>query len=354
MSQQPIISIIVPCYNSEKYLDDLMESFLNQTLKNFEVIFVNDGGSNIQKDKLDEYNKKYNFVKVVHKKNGGVSSARNMGITFAKGEWISFVDSDDIIKPFFLSSLYKAVNDIADCELVIGGFNYYYTRQKKLVFSSIKNIENNKIENILDQTNDNTFNSVCNKIYKRNIIEEYQIQFLPLTICEDACFNYEYLSHIEKLNYIQDCGYLYMMRDEGSAVSKYQQDLKQGNDLIKGYYKKCLFDFQYSEKEIIPKMHNLEYWFGYQSTINIFKVGNKDTFFQKYRFLKKYIFENKEFMEAYQKVEWNKNMLLKLFDVAIKTKSPLFTIIIYSIVFSFKYQLSIFYAKLKPQLRRSN
>ena len=89
------ISVIIPVYNIESYLDSTLKSLLDQTYKDFEVILINDGSVDRSTDICDEYAAKYNFIKVIHKPNGGVSSARNVGIENAQGKWIFFLDGDD-------------------------------------------------------------------------------------------------------------------------------------------------------------------------------------------------------------------------------------------------------------------
>ena len=115
----PIISIIVPIYNVGKYLPKCIESILNQTFKNFELILVNDGSTDNSGVVCDDYEKKDTRIKIIHKSNGGVSSARNAGLYVAKGEYIGFVDPDDYIDKNMYEKLYRLCidnnSDIAIC-----------------------------------------------------------------------------------------------------------------------------------------------------------------------------------------------------------------------------------------------
>ena len=95
----PKISIIVPIYNMEQYLERCVDSILSQTYKDFEVILVNDGSTDNSDIICDDYAKKDQRIKVIHKRNGGLSSARNAGIKLSKGQWLLFIDSDDCVKP---------------------------------------------------------------------------------------------------------------------------------------------------------------------------------------------------------------------------------------------------------------
>ena len=101
--KSPKVSIIIPCYNVEKYLDRCMNSLANNTYDNKEIIFINDGSNDSTSSILDNYKDKYTFVKVIHKKNEGVSKARNSGLSNADGEYVMFVDPDDYVEPNFIA-----------------------------------------------------------------------------------------------------------------------------------------------------------------------------------------------------------------------------------------------------------
>ena len=102
-----LISVIIPIYRVELYLKECIDSVLNQTYKNMEIILVDDGSDDNCPNICDAYKKKDSRIQVIHKKNGGLSDARNAGIEIAKGEYICFIDSDDVIHPSFLQILYE-------------------------------------------------------------------------------------------------------------------------------------------------------------------------------------------------------------------------------------------------------
>ncbi len=118
-NKNPLISIIVPIYNVEHYLSRCIDSILSQTYQNMEIILVDDGSKDGSELIADQYAKNHSIVKVIHKKNGGLSSARNAGLKIAKGEWIAFVDSDDYVDSSFLLELYNLATrnnaDVATC-----------------------------------------------------------------------------------------------------------------------------------------------------------------------------------------------------------------------------------------------
>ena len=119
----PKVSVIIPVYNVEKYLPQCIDSILAQTFTDFELILVNDGSKDCSGNICDEYAQKDSRIVVIHKENGGASSARNRGLDIAKGEWISFIDSDDYVTPNYLSNLISEAQ--ANCaSLVIQGHIY--------------------------------------------------------------------------------------------------------------------------------------------------------------------------------------------------------------------------------------
>ena len=109
MSQEIFVSIIVPVYDIEEYLVECIESILAQTWKHFEIILVDDGSTDSSGKMCDEYAEKYNCIFVIHKKNGGLSSARNAGIDVARGNYLAFIDSDDVVHPDYLRELVNIV-----------------------------------------------------------------------------------------------------------------------------------------------------------------------------------------------------------------------------------------------------
>ncbi len=163
------ISVIVPVYKVEKYLDECVKSILDQTLKEFEAIFVDDGSPDNCGKMLDEYAKKDERIKVIHQKNSGVSSARNRGIDEAKGEYLHFVDSDDTIAKETLKICYdKAVHHNAEILL--------YEQSKNETLEA-------PVFNMLTP-------SSCMGIYRRDLINKNNIRFIEgIRCCEDQGFN---------------------------------------------------------------------------------------------------------------------------------------------------------------------
>jgi len=190
------ISIIVPVYNVEKYLQQFFDSIMTQTFQDFEVLLIDDGSTDKSGEMCDEYAKRENRVRVFHKRNGGVSSARNIGLSEAKGEWIYFSDADDRLYPNTLEMLLKEIG--ADCAMSIGGYEVY-DENGNLVYS-----ESDRDCGIMDKdsallqmfrANPYIYQGyVWNKLYKREVISNNKLIFDEKIIFnEDRLFNVKYL-----------------------------------------------------------------------------------------------------------------------------------------------------------------
>ncbi len=205
------VSIIVPVYNVEKYIDKCLNSLVNQTLKDIEVIVVNDGSPDNSEKIINKYVSKYpEIVKYYTKENGGQGSARNLGFLKSTGEYIGYVDSDDYIDLNMYEKLYnKAKNedlDIVICE------NY-------VVFENSDKIITEPNYFTLDDNRNNAFFGklgVCNKIYKREIIDN--VIFRSKVWYEDLDFTVNLLSKAKKIGYVNEPLYYYLYR-QGSTMN---------------------------------------------------------------------------------------------------------------------------------------
>lgn len=201
MENHSLISIIVPVYNREKYLRDCLESIVNQTHRELEIILVNDGSTDSSLNICYEYAEKDSRIKVIDQKNAGPSAARNAGIAASKGEYIGFVDSDDTIAPemyeLLLNNLKSTNSDVS-----IIGMQFVYSNQNKKPY--VKNAEKAIYEkhNIKKVFWDNltiTFAPV-DKLYSREMIGDIRFD-TSIKMCEDQKFVYEVLSHAQRVIY---------------------------------------------------------------------------------------------------------------------------------------------------------
>lgn len=216
---EDLISVIIPVYNVEKYLDRCMQSVLMQTYQNLEIILVDDGSTDISGGICDEYAKKDNRVRVIHKENGGASSARNRALDIATGQYIGFVDADDWITKDMYKYLYELIKrenaDVAACD---------FTRKKKELNNDLKkekitNFEADDIWKLFYRINGGVnYYSTCNRLYKREVVE--QVRFIEGKTTEDVLFIYDVYKSISKMTVSNQKKYLYFKNSSGVTRSK--------------------------------------------------------------------------------------------------------------------------------------
>lgn len=214
------VSVIIPVYNVENYLRKCLNSLVNQTLKDIEIIVVNDGTLDNSQEIIDEYVKKYpKKVVSVIQENGGQGAARNTGLLHAKGEYIGYVDSDDYVEENMYEELYKKAKE-EDSDIVICGNNVV---KENYEFLSKEDVDK---EFLLGKM------AVWNKIYKKNIIVDNKIQFRSKVWYEDLDFTMKVFFSSKKISYIDNPLYNYLLR-EGSTMNN--NNIKRNLELIEAF-----------------------------------------------------------------------------------------------------------------------
>jgi len=215
-------SIIVPVFNNIRYIKRCIESIISQSYSDFELILVDDGSTDGSGLLCDGYSEADQRIHVIHKKNGGVSSARNAGLDIAQGEVISFCDCDDLVEEDALAYVYDFFKKNHDTDILLGGYNRGIEKngsieRKAFYETSGECSASRAIEHIL--CNSRLLGSVCNKYYKRTAIS--QIRFSSdLTHSEDTAFNVEILSGNRNLKcYITDRILYCYITNENSATT---------------------------------------------------------------------------------------------------------------------------------------
>lgn len=215
----PKVSVIIPIYNVEKYLSECVESVINQTLKEIEIILIDDGSTDTSPSICDKYQKKDSRIKVIHKSNGGLSNARNTGLKLAQGEYISFVDADDWIASEMLSKMYlKAKQEHSDVTIC----NLSIAKNKKIKPTQYWPQIN---EHIIykDEIYSHLFlhpSYVVNKIYKRTFLEKNKLYFLQGYIYEDVPFSTQVLLLTNHISYCLDNFYFYRLERDDAITAK--------------------------------------------------------------------------------------------------------------------------------------
>lgn len=211
----PKISIIVPVYNVEKYLSRCIDSILAQTFTDFELLLIDDGSKDKSGEICDEYTKKDDRVRVFHKENGGASSARNLGLDYANGKYVVFVDSDDYISVSYLDSFYKILLKYNDVDLIIQSPIYTSTNgalgSRKIpskVYDGVNILSDFVTDGNLD------FTEPHSKLFRLNLIQENNIRFNEKVIVgEDGIFIACFLRYCKMIISSEDVGYHYVKSD---------------------------------------------------------------------------------------------------------------------------------------------
>ena len=211
----PLISVIVPVYKVEPYLSRCIDSILSQTFTDFELILVDDGSPDNCGKICDEYAKNNKRIRVIHKENGGLSSARNAGIAIARGEWIHFVDSDDLIHPKMLEFLYGAVDEntqISMCELFNADIcpENFYSHKNKSEFKKHKINEDTLI--FLMHCSNYIYWGACAKLIKKDILLKHP--FTVGKIHEDSAVVFKWINEAENVNITDEQLYFYRVTSD--------------------------------------------------------------------------------------------------------------------------------------------
>ena len=219
MEKGVLISIIIPVYNVEKYLDRCLESVINQTYKNLEIILVDDGSTDKSSSMCDEWKKKDKRIKVFHKENGGLSSARNTGLKKLKGDYFYFLDSDDTIDYDCIERMYnEALSN--KCDIVISPYiNVHHGEEKpyfKTIDSKVLSVEDALKEMLLS----NIYNvSSCGKLFKNSVLKN--IEFPLGKLCEDNGTTYKFILNASKVYYINVPFYKYYINPNSIMTGKF-------------------------------------------------------------------------------------------------------------------------------------
>ena len=241
--KQPKISIVVPVYKVEKYLDRCVNSLTGQTLKELEIILVDDGSPDRCPIICDEYAAKDARVRVIHKENGGLSSARNAGLAIASGDWIMHLDGDDWIAPDMLERLIQKGEDTG-ADIVMGDFLFTYSDRD--ILYRFPDWDNNKTAS-LNRYITSVWTCVWGGIHKRSLYEEYQLKSPQgVTYCEDFHLMARLCYHAKKVVNLHRPFYHYRQQ-EGSVMHNLNKKTEQDEqwvyqDIIRFFKEQGVYD----------------------------------------------------------------------------------------------------------------
>lgn len=230
-------SIIVPVYNVERYINRCVDSILIQSFRDFELLLVDDGSSDDSGVICDEYARKDSRVKVFHKLNGGVSSARNVGLEHAIGEWVCFVDSDDWVEPIYLENF--IMEGMEGCQLLMQSFNKYYIKSGKtetVVLPNCSFYGPDKVVAFLEKFRGVHNGLIWHRLFRLNIIKEHKCRFPEaISFAEDGWFFFEYMRYVKQTKTSSKVGYNYQIRPNSLTSKGKKNPFKTYHDLLEHY-----------------------------------------------------------------------------------------------------------------------
>ena len=275
---KPLVSIIIPVYNSENYISRCVESILVQTYKNFELLLINDGSTDNSLEILNDYAKKYDNIKVYNQVNCGVANTRNNGMLHACGDYIMFIDNDDYISPDYIETFINELHK-DDYDIVIGGYKRINT-QKKVLFNN---------HPLNDKWSKYTIIAPWAKLYKKTTLQKYQAQFLDYGIAEDVYFVLNLYSKNLKIKTIEYEGYNWFYND-ASISNTLHKGLNENIDLT--YVLNKLMEFDTKDNYEKDYFYYFIYRFCVYYLLTSGRYSNKITFQNEYHILKQWLDNN--------------------------------------------------------------
>ena len=297
-----LVSVIVPVFNVDKYIRECLDSILEQTYKELEILLIDDGSSDLSGKICDDYKNKYKNIRVFHRKNSGVSNSRNFGIEQSNGKYIIFIDSDDKISPTFVE---KMVDKSNDCQLVCCNYSFWY--KDLLIDNKYDNVGYLNCKDLkLELFKKNSIKGYsCNKLFRTDIIKKNNVKFNPdIKICEDLLFCFTYCQYVKRAYIIKDNLYYYRMRKTSASNYKNDRDLTVFDAFLRMYeidnnvyeYGKSLYAYVYFKyRKRLNKNNNVkkiglfrtlldkEIYRSYKTSIIAYSIAGK----RMYSFLKR-------------------------------------------------------------------
>ncbi|EGF52297.1 Glycosyltransferase involved in cell wall bisynthesis [Bacteroides clarus YIT 12056] len=213
------ISIIIPVYNVENYLAECLNSVVNQTYRDIEIIIVNDGSTDNSFSIIQQYQLHDERIKIINQENQGLSAARNAGMKVASGDYLWFIDSDDYVAINACEEFVKHL--CTGCDLVVFNRCLFDDQEKEIVtFNDVNKIYNSGRAYLLNAVKYRDFAApVCFKIFRRNLIQTLQLRFTKDIVYEDLLFSFEYLYNSNKVIVLDDNLYFYRHHRNGNITS---------------------------------------------------------------------------------------------------------------------------------------
>lgn len=302
-----LISVVIPVYNVEKYLNDCVKSIINQSYTNIQIILVDDGSTDKSGDICERFLKQDNRIQVIHKKNEGLSIARNVGIEVARGKYICFVDSDDLVNRNFIEILYKACKE-NDCNMSMCNYTKFFNNEE---LKNMENINTKKLDIKIESKNsllegiyiyDHVKNIIAvNKLYLKDLFGN--IKYKKNKLHEDEFTTYKLIYKCNKIAVVN--AEMYYYRQSPDSIMRKQFNIKR-LDYIEALEERLCFYKERKEKKL------------YDMTLKTYCY----TIMRMCNLCKKYISDSKKIIKALKK-KYRNNVFKAIKAKHIKIKSKI-------------------------------
>lgn len=327
------VSILMPVYNGENYIEDTVEQIINQTYDNWELIIVNDGSTDKTKSICEKLKQRDSRIKVINKENTGVSHTRNIALTNANEEYIAFVDSDDYIDEKYLEILINTLKennaDISICGFVERKISNSLKDDKLRTYYPKKYLHINEMKDlIMDFGNSELLNPLWNKLYKKSIIKKHNLKFKDnIKTGEDLIFNLEYFTHINKLSFTRECLYYYIRRNNNSITYQYVENMYEKGLEIHSSLEEFLKNMNFYTEENKSILYGNHLIGVFSVFLNLFHQDCKLTLKDKQKYINSII--NKDYVKECADNRKNDKNIIGLVSLLIRLKSNFLIILVF-------------------------
>ena len=237
---QPLVSIIMPVYNCEKYISEAIESVLSQSYQNWELLIVDDGSTDHSPEIIDRYAQKDVRIQSFHNKNEGVSAARNFALSKISGELVTFIDSDDVYHPDRLQRMVQIFEKYPNCDIVFSRHTEFTGEWKYREASSSGEIKVYDDEILIHVISDTKNHFVCNAMIRSSIAGKER--FAPIRFAEDHCYIRDCAWHCRQMAVLEDVLYFYRRDNENAMTSHFfsEKYVPDYMELVKNAYHFCI------------------------------------------------------------------------------------------------------------------
>ena len=284
MKNFPLISIIIPVYKVEDYIHKCIDSVLNQSYENLEIFLVDDGSPDNCGNICDKYAMQDNRIKVIHKKNGGLSDARNAGLEISTGDFITFVDSDDYVSKDFISTLVNLIQDF-EADIAISPFIHFKDDEKKvkriLSINKVKTYTN--VEGLINMFYQSDFdNNATSKLFRRELFSD--VSFPKGLLYEDLATTYKLFLKSKKIVFINKFNYNYLLREDSIEGSLFNNKKFESLFTIVNELEKFKVDNPKIQKAVNCRILSFLFHVLFETKKNSFEEKKIFKTIKKYRF----------------------------------------------------------------------